>query len=569
MAPWEGSPLEHVSTTNLLFAEDFSSYQPGLPPTTTADGGLWGTANFLGTTGSWNVMEDAENVFGQGTMNRFFRATSTHNVSLITPAFPLPQDVITFAFDFIGRYPEGDINRWLNVNARSGTLAAHVTSARMANATLRTDSGLLPVANPSYGGNDVPVRIFTVVNNRADTITYDRPDGLGATNLLTGHASVWLYHYTGDKAETWEHLLPDYVYARGGAISEGRVLDTLQFLLDSNAAWRSFDLDNIQVYGSRAPLPTVYVAITNKLFSEDFNSYDPGTPPTIVAEGGEWGTATWAGIQGSWAVLEDDADAFGFGTGNRFLQLSNTHNAQLTTPVFEPQEALIYAFDFIGRVYNDDGDRWFNVDARNASAAAHVTSLRMNLAVIRKDGVQPWYGGNDVPIRIVTVVNNREGEIVYDRPDGLGTTNLSYGKAALWLYHYTYSEWEHVLPEYVYARGAGFPYGAIMDRVRLLLDSGTPYRSCDLDNVEVFGSIAPPAAPIVLAASIAGGSIEIRWDGKAGKSYQVQYRTSLSSGDWLDLGSAIVPGVDGEQLATDSLTADTARFYQVVESPAL
>lgn len=553
-----------VAITNLLFAEDFSSYSLDTLPTTVAEGGLWATATHTGP-GVCAVVEDAGGAFGQGTTNKYLRVSSTYSVSLITPLY-FQQDVMSFAFDYIGHYPVGDGSRWLNVGARIGTTYAHYTSIRNNNGLLRTATTDVP-ANPSIGGLDVPLRVLTILNNRADSISYERPDGLGTTNLDSNRASVWIYHYTGAQAGTWQHLMPQYLYS-ASVTNLGRMLDNLQFTLDSNTALRSFDLDNIEIRGIRTLLPTVQVAITNKLFAEDFESYDPGTPPTTVAAGGKWGTATWQGTNGSWGVLKDANDAFGFGATNRFLQLSNTHNLSpgLITPVFEPQEALIYAFDFIGRIYNDDGSRWLNVDARDASGAAHTTSPLMYAAQIRVSSGNVSYGGNDLPIRILTVVNNREGSIVYDRPDGLGTATLGAARASLWLFHYSGSYWEPLVSEYIYARTANFPYGTAMDRVRFFMDSNAIWRSFDLDNVAVFGSIAPPPPPVVLSASINGGNIEIRWQGRVGKSYQVKYRTSVDSGTWSDLGAAIVPGADGEQLVTDSLLADAARFYRVEES---
>ena len=376
-------------------------------------------------------------------------------------------------------------------------------------------------------------------------------------------ASIWLYHYTGDNAGTWDHLIPEYIYART-LTSDGEVLNTLQFFLDSNANPRSFDLDNVEVFGSRAPLPPIQVAITNLLFSENFSSYDPGTPPLTTDEGGLWGTASWTGTNGSWEVLEDIQDVFAQGTGNRFLQLSNTHNLTLVTPLFQPQEVLIYSFDFIGRIYADDGSRWVNIDARNETGAAHTTSLLMAMSQIRSSTGSYYYGPNDSPQRIITVVNNREGAIIYDRPDGQGTATLGAGQASVWIY---YGLWENTIPEYSYARSANFPFGAAMDRVRIFMDSNPVWRSFDIDNFEVFGSIEPVPPPIVLTVAVAGGNIEIRWAGKAGKSYQVQQRGMLDSGDWSSFGDPIVTSGEGEQMVTDSI-AGTARFYRVQESAA-
>jgi hypothetical protein len=247
--------------------------------------------------------------------------------------------------------------------------------------------------------------------------------------------------------------------------------------------------------------------------------------------------------------------------------LSNTHNLNpgLITPVFEAQEALIYSFDFIGRINPGDGDRWFNVDARNDSGAAHTTSILMNNTTFRTSSGTYYYGWNDTCIRVVTIVNNREGPISYARPDGLGTTNLGAMNASVWLYQYSFGQpvWEHFIPGYIYARTAGFPIGPAMDRVRFFMDSTAVYRSLDLDNIEVYGSIKPAPPAIRLNAAVVNGSIELRWAGKAGRSYQVQYRTSIDSGSWANLGMLITPTVDGDQLAPDSLSGDAARFYRV------
>jgi hypothetical protein len=557
----------HVTITNLLFSEEFSGYEPGTLPTTVAAGGKWATATWTGP-GSCSVVEDGENVFGSGANNRYLKAQSTYALSLITPTF-FSQDVLSFGFDYIGHYPAGDASRWLNVGLRIGTAYAHYTSIRNADAKIRTATNDVP-ATPAIGVLDAPYRVLTIMNNRATSISYDRPDGQGTAELDPIKATVWVYHYTGEQAGNWVHLIPQYLYVPT-TTNAGTVLDNLQFILDSNVAGRSFDLDNIKIYGSRAPLPSVHASLTNLLFSENFSSYDPGTPPLTAENGGRWGTATWNGTNGSWAVLEDELNKFGFGAGNRFLQLSNTHNLNpgLITPLFEPQEVLSYAFDFIGHVYPEDGNRWLNVDARNATGAAHTTSLLMYSAQFRVSSGTYYYDFNDTPLRVLTIVNNREGPITYDRPDGLGTTNLGPVMATVWLKTYELGDsWRHAIPEYIYARGTGFPAGATIDRVRFFMDSNAVFRSFDMDNVEVYGSIAAPPAAIVLAATVAGGNIEIRWNGKAGQSYQVQSRAALGAGDWTNVGSIISPTADGEQLATDSISGASARFYRVqVVSP--
>jgi len=486
----------HVIVTNLLFSEDFSSYSAGTMPTTTDAGGLWGTITYTDTVGSAGVVTDDANLFGQGTENKFFRATSTRLLTMNTPTF-VSQDVAIFEFDFIGHWPAGDGARWLQAAIRTGSGWAQITSMRIYDAVIRTATTDVP-ANPSYGGNDKTIRIWTVMNNKLEDIVYDRPDGAGTESLAKTNASVWIYHYD---TSSWEHLIPKYCYGRASALN-GFALDNFRFLLDSDAALRSFDVDNVKVYGTRAVVPPpTYIAITNLLFKEDFNNYPVGGLPTTVANGGQWGAATWTGTIGLVDVAEDTNDVFGLGVANRYLQASNANYLYLTTPTLNPkQEVIAFAFDFVGHYYAGiDGDRWLNIDPRGAAGAAHVTSLSMFNTSIR--GTSASYGPNDSVVRVLTVLNNRpetatEGAIAYDRPDGLGTATLAPAKASIWIRAAGYP-WEQVVPEFTYSRTAGFPFGAEIDNIRFYLDSGAN-RSCDLDNIEVYGSIKPIPLPVRL-----------------------------------------------------------------------
>jgi hypothetical protein len=284
--------------------------------------------------------------------------------------------------------------------------------------------------------------------------------------------------------------------------------------------------------------------------------------PATTASGGKWGTATWNGTTGTATIAEDINNIFGLGQANLYFQLSNTHNlnAGLITPVFNPkQEVITYAFDFVGHFYDGDGSRWLNVDARNASGAAHTTSLVMSSSLFR--GTSASYGPNDSLVRVVTVLNNRLGNITYDRPDGAGPATVGAGKASVWIY--TSFGWENVIPDYIYARTADFQYGQEIDRVRWFMDSNAVFRSFDMDNVEVYGSIKPIPLPVRLSATTTEGKVQVRWMGTEGSTYQVQYRAQLNSGDWIDLGAPVVAMATGEQVFEEDLTA--GRFYRVAQ----
>ncbi|MGA2662936.1 MAG: hypothetical protein ABSH34_36110 [Verrucomicrobiota bacterium] len=60
--------------------------------------------------------------------------------------------------------------------------------------------------------------------------------------------------------------------------------------------------------------------------------------------------------------------------------------------------------------------------------------------------------------------------------------------------------------------------------------------------------------------------MSLTWTREAGGTYQLQYTSDLSSGNWTDLGNAVT--ATGSTLtATDSVTNGARRFYRVVLSP--
>jgi hypothetical protein len=257
----------------ILFQENFNQYSLGGVPTTTTNEGPWATAAL--NIGSWSIVQDGPSFFNQGSGNQFLRVTSARDANLVGN-FTEPSAVATMSFDFIGRMLPGDTDRWVNVNLRVGGASAIVMSPRMFdNGTtirrhIRTDAaaatswptpnGQTGPVNPSYGANDVPIRFDTVMNNSAAQINYTGPDG-NVHLLAAGYASVWLYHYT---TETWQHILPEYTFARqAGAV--GGLLNNIHFQLDTNTGhFRSFDVDNIFVYENAhfaaiVPEPSTYV----------------------------------------------------------------------------------------------------------------------------------------------------------------------------------------------------------------------------------------------------------------------------------------------------------------------
>lgn len=70
-----------------------------------------------------------------------------------------------------------------------------------------------------------------------------------------------------------------------------------------------------------------------------------------------------------------------------------------------------------------------------------------------------------------------------------------------------------------------------------------------------------------LAAGIRVSEVEIRWESVATKSYQIQYTSALTPGQWFDLGAAI-PGTGTTMMVTDKVPiGEPQRFYRVNATP--
>lgn len=81
-----------------------------------------------------------------------------------------------------------------------------------------------------------------------------------------------------------------------------------------------------------------------------------------------------------------------------------------------------------------------------------------------------------------------------------------------------------------------------------------------IDDVELITTIASPIG--TLPATAAAG-VEISWDSKTGRTYQVRSSTDLISFE--DFGGALTG--DGETQTTTDLITPIAKFYEVVETP--
>ncbi len=79
-------------------------------------------------------------------------------------------------------------------------------------------------------------------------------------------------------------------------------------------------------------------------------------------------------------------------------------------------------------------------------------------------------------------------------------------------------------------------------------------------------SVVPLPTPQLQGLTVSGGTLSFSWNALPGQVYQVQYRTDLTQGTWLNLGGPIT-ATDNLVAASDTIGPDLARFYRVVFSP--
>jgi len=97
---------------------------------------------------------------------------------------------------------------------------------------------------------------------------------------------------------------------------------------------------------------------------------------------------------------------------------------------------------------------------------------------------------------------------------------------------------------------------------RLWLGCNDGYRSGgEIDNVGSLVVQVDVQRPVV---TIHVSAVEVCWNSKTNRSYQVQYQSALTSNAWVNLGG-IIPGNGSTNCMTDTTSAAEKRFYQVEE----
>jgi len=116
-------------------------------------------------------------------------------------------------------------------------------------------------------------------------------------------------------------------------------------------------------------------------------------------------------------------------------------------------------------------------------------------------------------------------------------------------------------PSHGYGERQQLVFRATTATCRLVFtDTSTATISVDLalDNVAV--------SPLALRAAIQVSVVDVCWESLTNRTYQVQYRSDLTTNMWSDLGSP-APGDGGTVCISDSVRGQLRRFYRVVKLP--
>ena len=126
----------------------------------------------------------------------------------------------------------------------------------------------------------------------------------------------------------------------------------------------------------------------------------------------------------------------------------------------------------------------------------------------------------------------------------------------------TYSNWNFGEPN----NGAGFfPYENYT--MMYAPDAPNPGSWNDMigsDPSQAYYGVVEVRALETAPVNIRFSQVEICWPSVAGTRYQVQFRFSLSSGSWSDLGNPIMANGPKSCIAEDIVLGQPQRFYRVV-----
>jgi uncharacterized repeat protein (TIGR03803 family) len=296
---------------------------------------------------------------------------------------------------------------------------------------------------------------------------------------------------------------------------------------------------------------TVFQISTNAVFTSlySFTGGDDGYGPNGLAQGSDgsfYGTTSSGGSNSVGTVFQ-----------------INT-NGQLTT---------LYAF---GTVTNAGGEV---LDGANPQAAL----------VQGSDG--SFYGttsggGSNSVGTVFKIRTNGEFTSLYSftgRDDGYGPNGLAQGSDGSF-YGTTFSGGSNSVGTVFEINTNGqlttlYAFGTVTNASGGALDGANPqaalvqgsdgnfYGTTAYDGVGYAGTVFRLAmVPEFQPLTLTNGRLSLSWSTEAGGVYQLQYNSDLSSGNWVNLGSAAT--ASGTTLSTtDSITNGPQRFYRLLLAP--
>ena len=79
-------------------------------------------------------------------------------------------------------------------------------------------------------------------------------------------------------------------------------------------------------------------------------------------------------------------------------------------------------------------------------------------------------------------------------------------------------------------------------------------------------SVVPIPLPSFQSIRQSGGTVNFTWTTLAGLAYQIQYKTDLTSANWINLGSP-TNATSGTMSVSDAIGSALRRFYRIALVP--
>ncbi len=216
--------------------------------------------------------------------------------------------------------------------------------------------------------------------------------------------------------------------------------------------------------------------------------------------------------------------------------------------------------DRTGRLLTVDAEtgNWGEVTASSVTALGQVPPEGIDIAVDASNRV--WVSSSaDTRIRVFSAT----GAFLFHASVGAKAASyLAYSSSQFWGTNiYAIGTNGNLLSidlaGNVQIRGSGF-----QDTPRMAFgDDGSLYLSEFYNNRII--KISPDGGPTV---NVQISCVDVCWNSLSNLTYQVQYRSDLTTNQWVNLGSP-VPGTGTDMCITDTIKDQPKKFYRVVETP--